>query len=198
MSGLRNEKKAQRTMAVKNLKKLLKPFLKLVKRKQFLQQRQPVALQPQIQQSKCSQSNYEREQKEENHKTLAEIQQNAYNASLEDMRRDPASLNAAVDNYANEQLEQQLEQLQQELQQQHQQQQQVTVIVQRSCNTQQQPQSQFEWVVPVGCQTPNNQQYSIPVHFARTSTGTFFWTTREAIRQHEWQLRAQYDRWGQA
>ncbi|XP_011200456.1 enhancer of split malpha protein [Bactrocera dorsalis] len=140
--------KDQRTMAMRSVKKLLRPLMRIIKKKQLLQ------------------------------KTLAEVkQQNDYNSSLEDMRKDAAALNAYDDNLANEALEQRLhEQLQCSAPE--------AAIIVRQGNSQA--------VVPV------QQQHYIPVHFARTANGTFFWTTNDMPRQQELQLRQQLDRWGQA
>ncbi|KAH8235252.1 hypothetical protein KR032_011646 [Drosophila birchii] len=147
-SNVMQQKSDQHTMAMRSLKKLVKPLLRLVRRKQLLR------------------------------KTLAEIQnQNAVNASLEDMRRDPA---ASCDNTANEELEQRLYSDLRQCPNN------VAMIVQ--------PGQQQQAVVPV-----HPEQTFIPVHFARTSSGTFFWTSAEGARQHhEQQLRQQFDRWVQA
>ncbi|EDW26259.1 GL24642 [Drosophila persimilis] len=146
-SSMVQQKSDQHTMAMRSLKKLVKPLLRLVKKKQLLR------------------------------KTLAEIQnQNDINASLEDMRKDPA---VSCDNMANEQLEQRLYNDLKQCPSN------VAMIVQ---------QGQQQHVVPV-----QPEQTFIPVHFARTSSGTFFWTTAEGARQHqEQQLRQQFDRWVQA
>jgi len=109
-------------------------------------------------------------------KNLAEIQQqNAYNSSLEDMRKDPAIND---DNLANEALEKrifhEIRQCPED----------AAVIVQ---------QGQQQRIVPV-----HPEQKFIPVHFARTSNGTFFWTSLNSVRQQELVMRAQYDRWVQA
>lgn len=141
-------KKDQHTMAMRSLKKLVKPLMRLVKKKQLLK------------------------------KTLAEIQQNTYNSSLEDMRKDPVSLNAAEDNVANEALEQRLYS---EIRQCPNN---AAVIVH---------QGQQQHIVPV-----NQQQNFIPVHFARTNSGTFFWTSMDMAKQQELQMRQQLDRWAQA
>ncbi|XP_036327263.1 enhancer of split malpha protein-like [Rhagoletis pomonella] len=140
--------KDQRTMAMRSVKKLLRPLMRMIKKKQLLQ------------------------------KTLAEVkQQNDYNSSLEDMRKDPAALHAYDDNLANEALEQRLhEQLQHCAPE--------AAIIVRQGDSQQ--------IVPV------KQQHYIPVHFARTANGTFFWTSTDMQRQQELQLRQQLDRWGQA
>lgn len=141
-------KKDQHTMAMRSLKKLVKPLLRLVKKKQLMR------------------------------KTLAEIQQNTYNSSLEDMRKDPVSLNAAVDNVANEALEQRL----------------FSEIRQCPANAAViVHQGQQQHVVSV---TP--QQNYIPVHFARTDNGTFFWTSMDMAQQQELKMRNQLDRWAQA
>ncbi|KAH8378615.1 hypothetical protein KR009_000333 [Drosophila setifemur] len=146
-SMVMQQKSDQHTMAMRSLKKLVKPLLRLVKKKQLLR------------------------------KTLAEIQsQNAVNASLEDMRKDPA---ASCDNMANEQLEQRLYSDLRQCPDN------VAMIVH---------QGQQQCIVPV-----QPEQTFIPVHFARTSSGTFFWTSADAVRQHqEQQLRQQFDRWVQA
>ncbi|XP_022211301.1 LOW QUALITY PROTEIN: enhancer of split malpha protein [Drosophila obscura] len=146
-SSMVQQKSDQHTMAMRSLKKLVKPLLRLVRKKQLLR------------------------------KTLAEIQnQNDINASLEDMRKDPA---VSCDNMANEQLEQRLYNDLKQCPSN------VAMIVQ---------QGQQQHVVPV-----QPEQTFIPVHFARTSSGTFFWTTAEGARQHqEQQLRQQFDRWVQA
>ncbi|KAM7359182.1 twin of m4 [Cochliomyia hominivorax] len=141
-------KKDQHTMAMRNLKKLVKPLMRLVKKKQLLK------------------------------KTLAEIQQNTYNSSLEDMRKDPVSLNAAEDNVANEALEQRL------FSEIRQCPSNAAVIVH---------QGHQQHVVPV-----HQQQNFIPVHFARTDSGTFFWTSMDMAQQQELQMRNQLDRWAQA
>jgi len=143
-----NNNKEQHKMAIRSFKKLIKPILRLIKKKQLLK------------------------------KTLAEIQQqNAYNTSLDDMRKDPAIND---DNLANEALE---KRIYTEIRQCPQN---AAVIVQ---------QDQKHCIVPV-----HPEQKFIPVHFARTSNGTFFWTSLDAnsTRQQELQMRAQYDRWGQA
>uniref|UniRef100_A0A1A9WRJ6 Enhancer of split malpha protein n=1 Tax=Glossina brevipalpis TaxID=37001 RepID=A0A1A9WRJ6_9MUSC len=146
--------KYQHTMAVCSLKKLVKPLLRLLKKKQLL------------------------------HKTLAEMQQNAYNNSLEDMRRDAASLSAAEDNLANEQLEQRLYHEIRHCEAN------AAVIVQ---------QGQQHLLVPV-----NRQQSYIPVNFVRTNDGTFFWMPMVMNREvyyNGWELCTtahHLDRWGQA
>ncbi|XP_065360511.1 enhancer of split malpha protein [Calliphora vicina] len=141
-------KKDQHTMAMRSLKKLVKPLLRLVKKKQLLK------------------------------KTLAEIQQNTYNSSLEDMRKDPVSLNAVEDNVANEALEQRI------FSEIRQCPSNAAVIVQHG---------QQQQVVAV-----QQQQNFIPVHFARTNGGTFFWTSIDSAKQQELQMRNQLDRWAQA
>jgi len=138
---------------MRSLIKLVKPLLRIIKKKQLLK------------------------------KTLAEIQeQNAYNSSLEDMRKDAeaaaAADNAIDDNLANEALEQRLYNEIRECPEN------AAVIVQ---------QGQEKQIMPV-CP----EQKFIPVHFARTSSGTFFWTSMDMTRQQEFQLRMQLDRWGQA
>lgn len=51
-----------------------------------------------------------------------------------------------------------------------------------------------EFLVPIN----KNQPY-IPVHFARTDAGTFFWTSVDSQQQQVSELRHnQYDRWVQA
>ncbi|KAI8123565.1 hypothetical protein FF38_11160 [Lucilia cuprina] len=141
-------KKDQHTMAMRSLKKLVKPLMRLVKKKQLLK------------------------------KTLAEIQQNTYNSSLEDMRKDPVSLNAAEDNVANEALEQRI----------------YNEIRQCPANSAViVHQGQQQHLVPV-----QPQQNYIPVHFARTNSGTFFWTSMDLAKQQELQMRNQLDRWAQA
>ncbi|EDW85374.1 uncharacterized protein Dwil_GK10544 [Drosophila willistoni] len=142
-SQMMQHKSGQHTMAMRSLKKLVKPLLRLVKKKELLR------------------------------KTLAEVQtQNNINASLEDMRKDPA---ASCDNMANEQLEQRLYN---ELRQCSSN---MAMIVR---------QGQQQQVVPI-----HPEHTFIPVHFARTTSGTFFWTT---AHQQEQKLRQQYDRWVQA
>lgn len=140
--------KDQRRMAMRSVRKLLRPLMRIIKKKQLLQ------------------------------KTLTEVkQQNDYNSSLEDMRNDPAALNANDDNLANEALEQRLHaELQRSAPE--------AAIIVRQGNSQQ--------VVPV------RQQHYIPVHFARTANGTFFWTTSDMPRKQELHMRQQLDRWGQA
>ncbi|XP_013117716.1 enhancer of split malpha protein [Stomoxys calcitrans] len=145
---LQMSKKDQHTMAMRSLRKLVKPLLRLVKKKQLMR------------------------------KTLAEIQQNTYNASLEDMRKDPISINASKDNVANEALEQRLYSEIRKCPAN------AAVIVQ---------QGQQQHLVPV-----NQQQSYIPVHFARTDSGTFFWTSMDAVQQQEMKMRSQLDRWAQA
>uniref|UniRef100_A0A1B0A6M0 Enhancer of split malpha protein n=1 Tax=Glossina pallidipes TaxID=7398 RepID=A0A1B0A6M0_GLOPL len=146
--------KYQHSMVACSLKKLVKPLLRLLKKKQLL------------------------------HKTLAEIQQNAYNNSLEDMRKDAASLSAAEDNLANERLEQRLYNEIRHCEAN------AAVIVQ---------QGQQHLLVPV-----TRQQNYIPVHFARTNDGTFFWTSmvmNAKNHYNEWDLCTtthHLDRWGQA
>ncbi|XP_054734932.1 enhancer of split malpha protein [Anastrepha obliqua] len=143
--------KDQRTMAMRSVKKLFRPLMRIIKKKQLLQ------------------------------KTLTEVkQQNDYNSSLEDMRKDPAALSAHDDNLANEALEQRLYA---ELQQCSSTPESAAIIVREGDS---------QKIVPV------KQQQYIPVHFARTSNGTFFWTSTDMPRQHEHQLRQQLDRWGQA
>ncbi|XP_061401990.1 enhancer of split malpha protein [Musca vetustissima] len=145
---LQMQKKDQHTMAMRSFKKLVKPILRLVKKKQLLR------------------------------KTLAEIQQNTYNSSLEDMRKDPVYLNAAEDNVANEALEQRL----------------YSEIRQCPANAAViVHQGQQQHVVSVS-QTQN----FIPVHFARTDSGTFFWTSMDMAQQQEMKMRSQLDRWAQA
>ncbi|XP_073838957.1 twin of m4 [Musca autumnalis] len=145
---LQMQKKDQHTMAVRSFKKLVKPLLRLVKKKQLLR------------------------------KTLAEIQQNTYNSSLEDMRKDPIYLNAAKDNVANEVLEQRL----------------FSEIRQCPANAAViVHQGQQQHVVSV----QPTQNY-IPVHFARTDSGTFFWTSMDMAQQQELKMRNQLDRWAQA
>lgn len=141
-------KKDQRTMAISSLKKLAKPLMRLMKKKQLLR------------------------------KTLAEIQQNTYNSSLEDMRNDAAALSAAIDNENNEALEQRI----------------FSEI--RQCPTNaavivHQNQQQYKVAV-------HQQQSYIPVHFARTNSGTFFWTSIDSGKQKELLMRQQLDRWAQA
>lgn len=70
---LSNEKK--RFSAIRNLRKVLKPLLRVIKKKQYLR------------------------------KSVGEIQQNDCNSSLEDMRNDQAAFEANDDNAANEALE---------------------------------------------------------------------------------------------
>ncbi|XP_075160827.1 twin of m4 [Haematobia irritans] len=141
-------KKDQHTMAMRSLKKLVKPLLRLVRKKQLMR------------------------------KTLAEIQQNTYNSSLEDMRKDPVSLHATQDNVANEALEQRL----------------YSEIRQCPANA--------AVIVHQGHQqhvvSVNQQQNYIPVHFARTDSGTFFWTSMDIAQQQEMKMRCQLDRWAQA
>ncbi|XP_067643578.1 enhancer of split malpha protein [Eurosta solidaginis] len=142
--------KDQHKMAMRSVKKLLRPLMRIIKKKQLLQ------------------------------KTLAEVkQQNDYNSSLEDMRKDPAALNAHDDNLANEALEQRLHKELQHCAP-------TAAIIVRQGDSQQ--------ILPVQQQ----QQHYIPVHFARTANGTFFWTSMDMPRQQELQLRQQLDRWGQA
>ncbi|XP_037938202.1 enhancer of split malpha protein [Teleopsis dalmanni] len=141
----------QHTTAMRSLKKLIKPLLRIIKKKQLLK------------------------------KTLAEVQQqNAYNSSLEDMRKDPVAANAINDNLANEALEQLIYDEIRHCGDN------AAVIVQ---------QGQDQHVLPV-----DRKQEFIPVHFARTSNGTFFWTSTDIQRQRqqELELRQHLDRWGQA
>ncbi|KAH8405388.1 hypothetical protein KR222_010286 [Zaprionus bogoriensis] len=147
-SSMMQRKSDQHTMAMLNLKKLVKPLLRLVKKKQLIR------------------------------KTLAEVQsQNEINSSLEDMRKDSV---ASCDNEANEQLEQRLFNDLRQCPAN------VAMVVQ---------QGEQRRVVPV---TPD--QTFIPVHFARTSSGTFFWTSADGafIQQQEMAMREKYDRWVQA
>ncbi|ALC43815.1 Ocho [Drosophila busckii] len=151
--SLMQPKSDQHTMAMRNLKKLVKPLLRLMKKKQLLR------------------------------KTLAEVQsQNEINSSLEDMRKDPI---VSCDNLANEQLEQLLYNDLRQCPSN------AAMIVQ---------QGQQQRIVPV-----HSNQTFIPVHFARTSNGTFFWTSVDAPacrqqqqQQQELQQRERLDRWVQA
>lgn len=147
-------KKQQHIMAMRSLKKLIKPLLRLIKKKQLLK------------------------------KTLAEFQaQNAYNSSLEDMRKDPIAQVANDDNLANEALEQSIYHEIRHCAEG------AAVIVRQEGPVAEQR------IVPV-----HPKQKYIPVHFARTASGTFFWTSMDAVdeRQRELHLRQQLDRWGQA
>ncbi|SPP76035.1 enhancer of split malpha protein [Drosophila guanche] len=146
-SSMVQQKSDQHTMAMRSLKKLVKPLLRLVRKKQLLR------------------------------KTLSEIQnQNDINDSLEDMRKDPT---VSCDNMANEQLEQRLYNDLKKCPSN------VAMIVQEG---------QQQHLVSV-----QPEKTFIPVHFARTSSGTFFWTTAAGARQHQEQrLRQQFDRWVQA
>ena len=141
-------KKDQRTMAISSLKKLTKPLMRLIRKKQLLR------------------------------KTLAEIQQNTYNSSLEDMRNDPAAISAAIDNKANEALEQRLYS-------------EIRQCPPNSAVIVHQDQQQYKVAV-------HQQQSYIPVHFARTNSGTFFWTSIDTGKQKELLMRQHLDRWAQA
>ncbi|EDV97553.1 enhancer of split m4 protein [Drosophila grimshawi] len=147
-SIMMQRKSDQHTMAMLSLKKLVKPLLRLIKKKQLIR------------------------------KTLDEVQsQNEINSSLEDMRKDSV---ASCDNMANEQLEQRL------INDLRQCPNNAAIIVQ---------QSEQQLIVPV-----HPDQTFIPVHFARTSSGTFFWTSAEGARQQlkENTMHERYDRWVQA
>lgn len=141
-------KKDQHMTAVHSFKKLVNPLMRLLKKKQLMK------------------------------KTLAEIQQNTYNSSLEDMRNDRVSLNAVEDNLANEALEQRIYN---EIRQCPSN---AAVLVH---------QGKQQLLVPV-----HPQQNYIPVHFARTNSGTFFWTSMDLAKHQELQMRNQLDRWAQA
>ncbi|XP_017861175.1 PREDICTED: enhancer of split malpha protein [Drosophila arizonae] len=152
-SIMMQKKSDQHTMAMLSLKKLVKPLLRLMKKKQLIR------------------------------KTLAEVQsQNEINSSLEDMRKDSV---ASCENTANELLEQRLYNDLRECPSN------AAIIVQ---------QDQKHCIVPV-----HPDQTFIPVHFARTSSGTFFWTSLDGTcqqqqqqHQQEYQMRTKYDRWVQA
>ncbi|XP_064544978.1 enhancer of split malpha protein [Drosophila montana] len=147
-SSTMQRKSDQHTMAMLSLKKLVKPLLRLIKKKQLIR------------------------------KTLAEVQsQNEINSSLEDMRKDSV---ASCDNMANELLEQRLFNDLRECPNN------AAIIVQ---------QDEHQSVVPV-----QPDQTFIPVHFARTTSGTFFWTSADGtcLQQQEQQMRERFDRWVQA
>ncbi|KAH8397273.1 hypothetical protein KR215_011624 [Drosophila sulfurigaster] len=152
-SNMMQQKSDQHTMAMLSLKKLVKPLLRLIKKKQLIR------------------------------KTLAEMQsQNEINSSLEDMRKDSV---ASCDNMANEQLEQRLFNDLRQCPNQ------AAMIVQ---------QGEQQRIVPA-----HADQTFIPVHFARTSSGTFFWTSVDSARQQQQQqqqqelhMRERFDRWVQA
>lgn len=150
-SNMMQRKSDQHTMAMLSLKKLVKPLLRLIKKKQLIR------------------------------KTLAEVQsQNEINSSLEDMRKDSV---ASCDNMANEQLEQRLFNDLRQCPNNG------AMIVQ---------QGEQHHIVPV-----QPDQTFIPVHFARTSSGTFFWTSADVTcqqqqQQQEFQMREKFDRWVQA
>lgn len=141
-------------MAMLSLKKLVKPLLRLIKKKQLIR------------------------------KTLAEVQsQNEINSSLEDMRKNSV---ASCDNTANELLEQRLYNDLRDCPNN------AAIIVQHD---------KKHSIVPV-----HPDQTFIPVHFARTSSGTFFWTSLDTAcqqqqqqqQQQENEMRTKYDRWVQA
>ncbi|XP_055903242.1 enhancer of split malpha protein [Eupeodes corollae] len=134
---------------IRNLKKLLKPLLRVIKKKQYLR------------------------------KSVGEIQENDCNTSLEDMRKDQSALEANDDNAANEALEQRIIAEVQECSDD------AAIYVYQGGR---------RFVVPV-----HREQKFIPVHFARTNTGTFFWTSMDLENQKQ-QLRnpSPLDRWVQA
>ncbi|XP_055855673.1 enhancer of split malpha protein [Episyrphus balteatus] len=149
-STMFNERK--RFSAIRNLRKVLKPLFRVIKKKQYLK------------------------------KSVGEIQQNDCNTSLEDMRKDPSALVANDDNAANEALEQRI------------------LAEVQNCGDNAAilvHQGGRRHVVPV-----HREQKFIPVHFARTNNGTFFWTSVEREQQQSFQQehhhQSHLDRWVQA
>ena len=141
-----NGRTAKKFSTIASLKKILKPFLRILKKNKYTK------------------------------KSVSEIRDNNYNTSLEDMRNECA-ITEEMQNDANEALEQRLHDEISEC---------ADNAAVYTLNGSQQT------LLPV-----ERDLKFIPVHFARTRAGTFFWTTLETAA-FDAKSSQQIGRWVQA